>query len=653
MASTVLGKRLRDAAEKPDTQSIAQRIKRRTRSSPINDENENPFYLRRASSSQVKEVERDEQKPKVESPGRRKRVSAPRTEPIEKSALSPATKDSHNKGLTGEVSKSIEPTTPQTPRHRDAVSKRLPVTPRHRIQVAAKPLTPRTPQTPCTPSSTCSTVYNVARSLFVRNSNPGQLVGRENERKELSEFVQKRLQSKNGGCVYVSGPPGTGKSALIHEIVEEAKTAGATNSAYLNCMSVKKAADVFEKLGEELCPGSDDQGCSNLDALKTALSKRSNVDGGSNVVVLDEVDHLLTLDLETLYALFEYSMQQDSRLILIGIANALDLTDRFLPRLKARNLKPHLLPFLPYSASQIASIITSRLRSTLPAATTVPADYVPFIHPAAIQLCSKKVSSQTGDLRKAFDICRRAIDLIESETRAKHQRQLFEQNLQASPSKTPLVENINLSSPSSSPDSSDTKAAEDTRRQSTKPTSLLSGLTPETAPRATIAHVARISAAAFGNGASQRLQSLNLQQKAALCALVTIERRARSATTVTNAGLQTPSKTANAAPTVRALFEAYSDLCKRDGMLQPLSSVEFRDVIGSLETLSLISTVDGRGGTLAAAGTPSRRGRPVAFTGIATGDERRVAACVSAKELESAVEGAGAGILKAMLFAEN
>lgn len=34
----------------------------------------------------------------------------------------------------------------------------------------------------------------------------------------------------------------------------------------------------------------------------------------------------------------------------------------------------------------------------------------------AIQFCARKVSSVNGDLRKALDICRRAVELVEIET---------------------------------------------------------------------------------------------------------------------------------------------------------------------------------------------------------------------------------------------
>ncbi|KAG8427180.1 AAA ATPase [Metarhizium acridum] len=106
----------------------------------------------------------------------------------------------------------------------------------------------------------------------------------------------------------------------------------------------------------------------------------------------------MTMGLESLYRVFEWSLQKSSRLALIGIANALDLTDRFLPRLKSKNLKPDLLPFLPYTAAQVKNIITTRLKSLMPEAGKE--GYVPFIHPAAIELCSRKVASQTGDLRR-------------------------------------------------------------------------------------------------------------------------------------------------------------------------------------------------------------------------------------------------------------
>jgi cell division control protein 6 len=58
---------------------------------------------------------------------------------------------------------------------------------------------------------------------------------------------------------------------------------------------------------------------------------------------------------------FEWPALSGSRLSLVGIANALDLTDRVLPRLQVRDVyKPQLLHYPPYTKQQLAEIINTR-----------------------------------------------------------------------------------------------------------------------------------------------------------------------------------------------------------------------------------------------------------------------------------------------------
>lgn len=159
--------------------------------------------------------------------------------------------------------------------------------------------------------------------------------------------------------------------------------------AYVNCVNVGNAKDIYSKLIEDLVEGVEEIEDDGTLLLRSMFLKRKS-GGPVYVVSLDEIDHLLTLDMEILYNLFEWSLHPTSRLILVGIANALDLTDRFLPRLKARNLKPQLLPFLPYTAPQIASVITTKLKYSCQSSACSQPDYVPFIHPTAVQFCSKK-----------------------------------------------------------------------------------------------------------------------------------------------------------------------------------------------------------------------------------------------------------------------
>ena len=547
-------------------------------------------------------------------------------------------------------SSKVAPVTPSTPRHYDVFASTP--TPRHRVMSVGRLSKRMTPQTPLTPA-TAQTVYHQARQLFSRSADPGQLIGRDDERAQLQAFLERCKAPRPGGCLYVSGPPGTGKSAMINRMTEDAASGSdSIRKAYINCMSIKSTKVLYATLLEQLGGATDVSESDVAEALeKLFLRKKATTD--VFLAVLDEMDHILTMDPDSLSRVFEWSLQPTSRLTLVGIANALDLTDRFLPRLKSRNLKPDLLPFLPYTAPQVKRIITERLKSLAPK-DSAP-DFIPFFHPAAIELCSRKVSSQTGDLRRAFEVCRRALDLVESETRIKHENEIKDQLLQMSPSRKVFGENRNLASSPSRPSG----GAQQLHKS-------LQALTPTTAPRVSIAHLNKVTAAAFSNGPAQRLKTLNLQQKAALCSLMAIEKRnraAQSTTAPTTPSSKAAARTAITAPTIKTLYEAYCTLCTQDSLLHPLSSSEFREVVGSLETLSLIAPVDGKSGSFQMpGGTPSsgRRGRKkdvFAFGGggMMSGlvaDEKRVACCVGEREVEAAVEGMGAGILRGILSGE-
>lgn len=97
-----------------------------------------------------------------------------------------------------------------------------------------------------------------------------------------------------------------------------------------------------------------------------------------SLLVLDEIDQLSSKKQSVLYTIFEWPSRIRSKMVLVGIANALDLTDRILPRLNMRcELKPQLMHFTPYTKSQIVEIFTQRLTADL--ATDL-------FSPAAIQI---------------------------------------------------------------------------------------------------------------------------------------------------------------------------------------------------------------------------------------------------------------------------
>lgn len=117
---------------------------------------------------------------------------------------------------------------------------------------------------------------------------------------------------------------------------------------------------------------------------------------------MDEIDQLESKFQTVLYRIFEWPALPSSRLALIGIANAVDLTDRVLPRLQALSMQPRLLHFRPYTKDQIVTILRHRLAET---------DDDKLFAPGALELISAKVAGQSGDLRRALDLGRRVVEL--------------------------------------------------------------------------------------------------------------------------------------------------------------------------------------------------------------------------------------------------
>ncbi|KAA0194797.1 hypothetical protein HAZT_HAZT009329 [Hyalella azteca] len=229
-----------------------------------------------------------------------------------------------------------------------------------------------------------------------------ELVGRDVEVATIKSFLQSCLQEnqKRAGAMYISGAPGTGKTAALTRILETLPEIKGISPVWVNCMGLQGASAVFARISQELALPQQPTELKTLRALEKHFSKK----GKSIVLVLDEADQLETRHQELLYTIFEWPALQSSRLVLLAIANRLDLTERVLPRLAtAGNCAPERLHFPPYTKQQILDILTDRLHKS-------QVKWQDVIRPAALQLLAGKVASVAGDARRALDVCRRAVD---------------------------------------------------------------------------------------------------------------------------------------------------------------------------------------------------------------------------------------------------
>ena len=62
--------------------------------------------------------------------------------------------------------------------------------------------------------------YSSVREALHR-SMPQQLVSREEEIKTIQKFIDKAVIQAKSGSMYISGAPGTGKTACLMKIIEQ------------------------------------------------------------------------------------------------------------------------------------------------------------------------------------------------------------------------------------------------------------------------------------------------------------------------------------------------------------------------------------------------------------------------------------------------
>ncbi|KAH8322187.1 hypothetical protein KR059_007179 [Drosophila kikkawai] len=247
--------------------------------------------------------------------------------------------------------------------------------------------------------------YQNARRVL-NSAETQNLPGREEQLLELREFFTSHLESQSSGSLYVSGQPGTGKTACLSLLLRDPAFSKRLQRVYINCTSIASVGAVYKKLCAEL--QLKPNGRTERDHLE-AIQRHLRSAKRMLLLVLDEIDQLSTSRQAVLYTIFEWPALPGARILLVGIANSLDLTDRALMRLNARcELKPRLMHFPPYSKQQIVEIFKSRLAE---------AEVLDVFPPVTLQLLAAKVSAISGDVRRALDIGRRVVEIAEQQKR--------------------------------------------------------------------------------------------------------------------------------------------------------------------------------------------------------------------------------------------
>ncbi|MES1915523.1 MAG: hypothetical protein MHM6MM_007451, partial [Cercozoa sp. M6MM] len=227
----------------------------------------------------------------------------------------------------------------------------------------------RATETPADVEAGTEAAWQLAKSQLSLIRIPDKMPCRDEERATLRSFVTKAL--KSGGsqsAMYVAGVPGTGKTAtvrqVIREVLQEQTTSGDRKLPKFDYLEVnalklpspKHAYSVLAHalLGKEMAPDT-------ASAQLESYFSRPKLSTRCLILLLDELDYLRTRQQKVLYNLFNWPLQKKSRLIVIGVANTMDLPERLHERIRSRIGAQNRLHFESYKFPQLLDILRSRV----------------------------------------------------------------------------------------------------------------------------------------------------------------------------------------------------------------------------------------------------------------------------------------------------
>lgn len=104
-------------------------------------------------------------------------------------------------------------------------------------------------------SNQYDTIYQAAKATFRRSAMPSRLVGRIQERNKMIQFWDEHVMANKPGCLYISGSPGTGKTAMLNEIIRDFQDREYNHNVrqvVVNCMSIREPKGIYTRLVTEL-----------------------------------------------------------------------------------------------------------------------------------------------------------------------------------------------------------------------------------------------------------------------------------------------------------------------------------------------------------------------------------------------------------------
>ncbi len=253
----------------------------------------------------------------------------------------------------------------------------------------------------------------VDRRAFDHAFEPIRLPHRDQEVESLVRNLVDALNGHIPSNMLLYGVPGSGKTVVtrfvLGQLLDKGKEMGQSVETYeINCRNVDTKYRVVQSIASKLGRRGDTPipftGWPTDRVLEELISRMDRA-GGVHIIVLDEIDNLVSRAGDgLLYNLTSLNTSlRNSRCCIIGISNDLNFTQQLDPRVTSR-LSQEDLVFHPYGAPEIQDILSERVTTGL---------REDVIEEGVLELCSALAAQEHGDARRALDLLRISVQKAE------------------------------------------------------------------------------------------------------------------------------------------------------------------------------------------------------------------------------------------------